>query len=140
MKAAPVLRALRNCSDIRQALVHTGQHYDTAMSDVFFQQLEMPEPDCNLGVGSGTHAQQTAAVMQAFEPCCKSANRILFSSTAMSTRPLPPLWCAPNSACAWDTSRLAFAPAIAACPKKSTAFSPINSPIFCSLRRQTVTR
>ena len=68
MKAAPVLRALRNCSDIRQTLVHTGQHYDTAMSDAFFQQLEMPEPDCNLGIGSGTHAQQTAAVMQAFEP------------------------------------------------------------------------
>jgi UDP-N-acetylglucosamine 2-epimerase (non-hydrolysing) len=68
MKAAPVLRALRNCSDIRQTLVHTGQHYDAAMSDVFFQQLEMPKPDCNLGVGSGTHAQQTSAVMQAFEP------------------------------------------------------------------------
>jgi len=68
MKAAPVLRALRNRSDIRQTLVHTGQHYDAAMSDVFFQQLEMPKPDCNLGVGSGTHAQQTSAVMQAFEP------------------------------------------------------------------------
>ena len=68
MKAAPVLRALRNHSDIRQTLVHTGQHYDAAMSDVFFQQLGMPDPDCNLGVGSGTHAQQTSAVMQAFEP------------------------------------------------------------------------
>jgi UDP-N-acetylglucosamine 2-epimerase (non-hydrolysing) len=68
MKAAPVLRALGAYSDIRQTLVHTGQHYDSAMSDVFFQQLGMPEPDCNLAVGSGTHAQQTAAVMQAFEP------------------------------------------------------------------------
>jgi UDP-N-acetylglucosamine 2-epimerase (non-hydrolysing) len=68
MKAAPVLRALRTYPEVRQTLVHTGQHYDPAMSDVFFQQLEMPEPDCNLGVGSGTHAQQTAAVMQAFEP------------------------------------------------------------------------
>jgi UDP-N-acetylglucosamine 2-epimerase (non-hydrolysing) len=68
MKAAPVIRALAAHDVIRQSLVHTGQHYDAAMSAVFFQQLEMPAPDCNLGVGSGTHAQQTAAVMQAFEP------------------------------------------------------------------------
>lgn len=68
MKAAPVLRALRTYRGVRQTLVHTGQHYDAAMSDVFFQQLEMPGPDCNLGVGSGTHAQQTSAIMQAFEP------------------------------------------------------------------------
>jgi UDP-N-acetylglucosamine 2-epimerase (non-hydrolysing) len=62
------LRALAAHSGIRQTLVHTGQHYDRAMSDVFFEQLEMPEPDCNLEVGSGTHAQQTAGVMLAFEP------------------------------------------------------------------------
>ena len=68
MKAAPVLRALRTYPEVRQTLVHTGQHYDAAMSDVFFQQLDMPDPDCNLGVGSGTHAQQTAAIMHAFEP------------------------------------------------------------------------
>ena len=68
MKAAPVLRALAASPDIHQTLVHTGQHYDAAMSDVFFQQLEMPLPDFNLGVGSGTHAQQTAGVMLAIEP------------------------------------------------------------------------
>jgi UDP-N-acetylglucosamine 2-epimerase (non-hydrolysing) len=68
MKAAPVLRALAADAAIRQTLVHTGQHYDAAMSDVFFRQLEMPQPDFNLGIGSGSHAQQTAAVMQAFEP------------------------------------------------------------------------
>lgn len=68
MKAAPVLQALSVHPQVRQTLVHTGQHYDSAMSDVFFQQLGMPEPDCNLGVGSGSHAQQTAAIMQAFEP------------------------------------------------------------------------
>lgn len=68
MKAAPVLRALSVFPEIRQRLVHTGQHYDASMSDVFFRQLEMPEPDFNLGVGSGTHAQQTAAVMTALEP------------------------------------------------------------------------
>lgn len=68
MKAAPVLRALAVHSHVRQSLVHTGQHYDAAMSDVFFRQLEMPAPDVNLGVGSGSHAQQTAAVMTAVEP------------------------------------------------------------------------
>jgi len=67
MKAAPVLRALA-ARDVRQTLVHTGQHYDRNMSDVFFTQLEIPEPDFNLGVGSGSHAQQTAQVMTAFEP------------------------------------------------------------------------
>lgn len=68
MKAAPAMRALGAYPQVRQTLVHTGQHYDSGMSDVFFQQLGMPEPDWNLGVGSGTHTQQTAAVMQAFEP------------------------------------------------------------------------
>ncbi len=73
MKAAPVLRALAGKSGvrrtpIRQTLVHTGQHYDRAMSHVFFQELEMPQPDCNLEVGSGSHAQQTAAILSAFEP------------------------------------------------------------------------
>ena len=68
MKAAPVQRALALHSGVRQSLLHTGQHYDSAMSDVFFQQLQMPVPDCNLGVGSGTHAQQTAAVLVAIEP------------------------------------------------------------------------
>jgi UDP-N-acetylglucosamine 2-epimerase (non-hydrolysing) len=74
MKAAPVLRALTAFPDVEQTLVHTGQHYDPVMSDVFFQQLGMPEPDCNLEVGSGTHAQQTAAVMQAFEPVLQERN------------------------------------------------------------------
>jgi len=51
-----------------QTLVHTGQHYDNNMSDVFFSQLSMPVPDVNLGVGSGSHAQQTAEIMRRFEP------------------------------------------------------------------------
>jgi UDP-N-acetylglucosamine 2-epimerase (non-hydrolysing) len=67
VKAAPVLRAIRK-RGLRQTLVHTGQHYDRNMSDVFFTQLEIPEPDVNLGVGSGTHASQTAEIMRSFEP------------------------------------------------------------------------
>jgi UDP-N-acetylglucosamine 2-epimerase (non-hydrolysing) len=66
MKAAPVIRAL-DSHDVEQFVVHTGQHYDRAMSEVFFVQLGLPEPDVNLGVGSGTHAQQTAALMIGME-------------------------------------------------------------------------
>src|ERR1700675_382377 len=67
MKAAPVMRALRE-RGAQQILVHTGQHYDANMSDVFFSQLKMPAPDINLEVGSGSHAAQTADVMTRFEP------------------------------------------------------------------------
>ena len=65
-KAAPVIKALAEF-DVRQVLVHTGQHYDPVMSEVFFQQLGLPEPDVNLGVGSGSHGHQTAKVMMALE-------------------------------------------------------------------------
>src|SRR5579864_820924 len=68
MKAAPVLHALQDRTGVRQTLVHTGQHYDKNLSDVFFSQLEIPAPDFNLGVGSATHARQTADIMASFEP------------------------------------------------------------------------
>jgi UDP-N-acetylglucosamine 2-epimerase (non-hydrolysing) len=68
MKAAPVVFALRSHGNVTQQLVHTGQHYDRNMNDVFFHELGMPQPDHNLGVGSGTHAQQTARIMTAVEP------------------------------------------------------------------------
>ena len=68
MKAAPVFHALRTRHGVRQTLVHTGQHYDTNLSDIFFSQLEIPAPDVNLAVGSGSHARQTAEIMTRFEP------------------------------------------------------------------------
>ena len=68
MKAAPVMHALGKWADVRQTLVHTGQHYDNNLSDVFFSQLNIPTPDANLEVGSGTHARQTAEVMARLEP------------------------------------------------------------------------
>jgi UDP-N-acetylglucosamine 2-epimerase (non-hydrolysing) len=67
MKAAPLIRALCAYEGVQQILVHTGQHYDANMSDVFFQQLDMPSPDINLQVGSSSHAQQTAQIMSRFE-------------------------------------------------------------------------
>jgi UDP-N-acetylglucosamine 2-epimerase (non-hydrolysing) len=68
MKVAPVLNALKSHRHVVQTLVHTGQHYDANMSDVFFEQLGIPAPDVNLAVGSGTHARQTAEIMTRFEP------------------------------------------------------------------------
>ncbi len=65
-KAAPVIAAL-NEAEVPQLLVHTGQHYDAAMSGIFFTQLGIPAPDFNLGVGSGSHATQTAAMMTGLE-------------------------------------------------------------------------
>ncbi len=67
MKVAPLIRAMRQ-SSFHPILVHTGQHYDDTMSGQFFRDLEIPPPDHFMGVGSGSHAQQTAAVMTGFEP------------------------------------------------------------------------
>src|SRR5882672_9783503 len=69
MKMAPVVMELKR-RGVPQRLIHTGQHYDQAMSKVFFDELGMPEPDVYLGVGSGSHAQQTARVMIAIEEDC----------------------------------------------------------------------
>lgn len=70
MKMAPVVAELAR-RGLDQVLIHTGQHYDARMSEVFFDELGMPRPDLNLEVGSDTHARQTAAVMVAFEDACK---------------------------------------------------------------------
>ena len=67
MKVAPVHAAFRKRAGVRQSLVHTGQHYDANLSDIFFEQLQIPRPDVSLEVGSGSHAVQTAEVMIRFE-------------------------------------------------------------------------
>lgn len=67
MKIAPIIEEFKK-NNINPLLVHTGQHYDKIMSDIFFEELGIPKPDINLGVGSGSHAQQTAKIMELFEP------------------------------------------------------------------------
>ena len=67
MKVAPVMAALATRPGVTQQLVHTGQHYDANMSEVFFRQLGIPTPDINLEVGSSSHAVQTAQIMMKFE-------------------------------------------------------------------------
>jgi len=68
MKVAPLLWEVNRRGGIEAYLVHTGQHYDERMSKLFFEELETPRPDVDLGVGSGSHAVQTAEVMKRFEP------------------------------------------------------------------------
>jgi UDP-N-acetylglucosamine 2-epimerase (non-hydrolysing) len=72
MKIAPLYRALKGAAWCRPIIVHAGQHYDANMSDVFFDDLGLPAPDHHLGAGSGSHAEQTAAVMIAYEKLCRT--------------------------------------------------------------------
>jgi len=86
MKIAPFIHAINhynnhlltvpqdNCNPIKHLLVHTGQHYDIRMSETFFKELDIPEPDLNLGVGSGTHAEQVGQTMIEFEKILLSEN------------------------------------------------------------------
>src|SRR3954469_8298176 len=67
MKVAPLWHALAQSADFEPVLIHTGQHYDVNMSDAFFTDLRLPEPDHHLGVGSGSHAEQTGGGMIAYE-------------------------------------------------------------------------
>ncbi len=79
MKIAPLIHSIQRWNDqsandadrIEITLVHTGQHYDAQMSDIFFQELKIPNPDVSLEVGSGSHAVQTATIMTRFEPVCE---------------------------------------------------------------------
>lgn len=73
MKLAPLARVLAARADARHVIVHTGQHYDQGMSAGFFRDLDIPEPDHDLEVGSASHAQQTAAIMQRIEPVLVAA-------------------------------------------------------------------
>jgi len=74
MKAAPILQELNNNSNFSPVLIHTGQHYDYEMSSSFFNELNLPQPDLYLGVGSGTHAEQTGKIMIEFEKVCLRQN------------------------------------------------------------------
>lgn len=72
MKIAPIVRALRADGRLDWRLVHTGQHYDRDMNDVFFEELGIPAPDVRLGAGGGSHATQTAKIMTAYEELCQA--------------------------------------------------------------------
>jgi UDP-N-acetylglucosamine 2-epimerase (non-hydrolysing) len=87
MKIAPLMAAYASYEAIDPILVHTGQHYDRVMSKLFFEELGLPKPHVNLGVGGGTHSEQTAHIMMAFERYCRQAqpDRVLVVGDVNST-------------------------------------------------------
>ena len=129
MKMAPIVHALAaRGGRFDTQLVHTGQHYDEAMSRVFFDELGIPRPHVDLNVGSASHAAQTAAIMAAFEPVLISSapSLVIVVGDVNST-----IACAlvgrRSSASRSPTSRPACAASIARCPRRSTGSSPISS-------------
>jgi UDP-N-acetylglucosamine 2-epimerase len=120
MKVAPVMNALKTRPHIVQTLVHTGQHYDANMSDVFLEQLGIPAPDMNLAVGSGTHARQTAEIMIRFEPVLldRKPDLVLVYGDVNST--VAAAWSVPSLECASAMSKRDCAPSTAPCRRKST--------------------
>ncbi|MEZ4823705.1 MAG: UDP-N-acetylglucosamine 2-epimerase [Ignavibacteria bacterium] len=83
MKMAPIHKQLlKHKSRVKHKIVHTGQHYDKKMSDVFFKELELPKPDIYLGVGSRSHAEQKAHIMMEFEKVVLKENPISCLSMA----------------------------------------------------------
>ncbi len=100
IKAATVSRVLRSTTDCQEILVHTGQHYDANLSDVFFKELDIPHPDYHLGIGSGNHGQQTGRMLEAIETVLITekpdwvlvygdTNSTLAGSLAAVKRPIP---------------------------------------------------
>lgn len=72
MKIAPIVRAIKAHGGLSYKIIHTGQHYDREMNDVFFEELGIPEPDVFMAAGGGSHAQQTGKIMVAFEEYCEA--------------------------------------------------------------------
>ena len=72
MKIAPIVRALQAHGGLAFKIIHTGQHYDREMNEVFFEELGIPQPDVFMGAGGGSHAQQTAKIMVGFEELCQA--------------------------------------------------------------------
>ena len=89
MKVAPLWHALAAARDFAPVLVHTGQHYDANMSGAFLADLGLPEPDFHLGVGSGSHAEQTGRVMIEYEKVARGTGPTGWSSSATSIRRSP---------------------------------------------------
>jgi UDP-N-acetylglucosamine 2-epimerase (non-hydrolysing) len=96
-KIAPLMRALEGNERFETKLLHTGQHYDDALSKVFFDDLEIPRPDLHLGVGSASHAAQTAEIMRLFEGVLKDEQPQVVWWWATSTRRSPVRWPPPSS-------------------------------------------
>ena len=120
MKVAPVMRALGARQGVRQTLVHTGQHYDQNMSDVFFRELEIPEPDFNLAVGREPMPSRPARLCCALNRSWSSRNPIGYWFTATLIRRSLLRWYAQNCKFPLPMWKPACARSTAACRRRST--------------------
>ena len=118
VKAAAVSRAIAAHSGLGETLLRTGQHFDPEMSQVFFDELEIPPPCVNLGIHGGSHGEKSP---------------ISCSSRATPTRPSPGRWPRPSSMCRWLISRPGCARSTGRCRKRSTACRPTHQSalLFC---------
>ncbi|KXK57467.1 MAG: UDP-N-acetylglucosamine 2-epimerase [Chlorobi bacterium OLB7] len=140
MKAAPVKHAFDRVDGVRHLLVHTGQHYDPNMSDVFFNDLGMGKPDLFLGVGSGSHAEQTARVMVEFEKVCIAERPAIVIVYGDVNSTMAAAIVAKNSISRWLTSSQACGVLTGGCRRRSTGLSPTPSPISSLSPRRAVAR
>ena len=115
---APVIEALAGRDGVAVRLLHTGQHYDRALSDGFIERLGMPQPDANLGVGSGSHAEQTAGVLAGVEADLGEHPAELVLVAGTSTRRWRRRWRRPSSTSPSATSSRGCARATGRCPRR----------------------
>ena len=119
VKAAIVSQALEKYPDVEHAIVHTGQHYDQNMSDVFFEELGMPAPAFNLHISASGHGAMTGRMLEALEKLYIDEKPDVVVVYGDTNSTLPVRWLRPRSTCRWPTSRPACARSTA-CRKKST--------------------
>ena len=131
MKIAPVMEALRGDAALRQVLVNTGQHYDESMAGGFLKELELPTPDRDLGVGSASHAVQTAKVMIAFEEICLAERPDLVVVVGDVNSTMAASLVAAKLVIPIAHVEAGLRSCDRTCPRRSTASSPIGSPICC---------
>jgi hypothetical protein len=140
VKLAPLCRAIASANAggarLENLVVHTGQHYDPAMSDVFFSELGIPVADLDLGVGSGSHGRQTARMLESLEAAMLERRPDLVLTTATPIRRWRRRSRPRSCACPSRTSRRACAASTVACPRRRTGWSRTTSRTCSSRRRR----
>ena len=128
VKAAAVSRAIAGADGLTELMVHTGQHFDAGMSDVFFEELGIPPPALHLGIHGGSHGEMTGRMLPAVEAVLLDAiARTWWWSTVTPTRRSRRRWPRRSCTCRSPTWRRGCGPSTGGCPRRSTGSSPTTS-------------